>query len=126
MNDQSLFEAVNTYFDALYFCDVALLDKIFHPSSSLFDVDEGSILVDPIANFRQDVADRPSPASCKQERDQEILMVDLLSKNCATVKLRLRAHTNVFVDHLNFVRDTTGWRIVSKVWHLERVIETNS
>ncbi len=123
MREQDLFAAVNTYFDALYFCDVELLDKVFHPSSSLFDVDQGKLYVDPIASFRQDVATRPSPASVEQQREQEIIMVDWLSQDCATVKIRIRAHQNVFVDHLSFVKDADGWCIVSKVWHLEKVID---
>ncbi|WP_289031735.1 nuclear transport factor 2 family protein [uncultured Paraglaciecola sp.] len=122
MRPQDLIEAVNTYFDALYYCDTNLLDKVFHPSSSLFDVDEGKLLVDPIASFRQDVATRPSPASVEQLREQEIIMIDWLSKDCATVKVRLRAHKNIFVDHLSFVKDADGWCIVSKVWHLERTV----
>jgi Putative lumazine-binding len=123
MREQDLFAAVNTYFDALYFCDVELLDKVFHPSSSLFDVDQGKLFVDPIASFRQDVATRPSPASVNQNREHEIIMVDWLSQDCATVKIRIRAHQNVFVDHLSFVKDADGWCIVSKVWHLEKVID---
>jgi len=101
---------------------VDLLNKVFHKDSSLFDVDEGALLVDPIASFRNDVANRPSPASQNQAREEEIVLIDWLSKNCATVKVRLRAHNNVFVDHLSFVKDSDGWCIVSKVWHLERVL----
>jgi hypothetical protein len=126
MRDSDLLDAINTYFDALYHCDVEQLDKVFHKSSSLFDVDQGKLFVDPIASFRQnvgDVATRPSPASKNQQREQEVIMIDWLSKDCATVKLRLRAHENVFVDHLCFVKDADGWCIVSKVWHLESVIK---
>ncbi|MCF2947542.1 nuclear transport factor 2 family protein [Paraglaciecola aquimarina] len=122
MQDLSLSAAIDTYFDALYFCDVKLLDQVFHQSSSLFDVDEGRLLVDPIASFRQDVATRPSPASMRQEREQEIILIDWLSKDCAMVKVRLRAHKNIFVDHLSFVKDADRWCIVSKVWHLERTV----
>jgi hypothetical protein len=122
MRDSDLFAAINTYFDAIYYCDVELLNRVFHKSSSLFDVDEGTLLVDPIASFRQDVATRPSPASVGQERNQEIILIDWLSKDCATVKVRLQAHKNIFVDHLCFVKDADGWCIVSKVWHLERTL----
>lgn len=122
MRNTDLFDAINTYFDALYFCDVEKLDKVFHPSSSLFDVDEGKLFVDPIASFRQDVATRPSPASVNQTREQEIIMIDWLSTHCAMVKIRIRAHNNIFVDHLSFVKDQDGWCIVSKVWHLEREV----
>ncbi len=120
MKNQDLLTAIDVYLDAIYFCDVDKLDTIFHPSSSLFDADEGTILVDPIANFRQDVANRPSPASAKQKREEEILMIDFLSSKSATVKLRLRAHDSIFVDHLSFVlNEMDEWKIVAKVWHLE-------
>ena len=67
MRDSDLLDAINTYFDALYHCDVELLDKVFHQSSSLFDVDQGKLFVDPIASFRQDVATRQiGRASCRE------------------------------------------------------------
>ena len=121
-NTQDLLSAIQIYFDAIYLCDVKLLDQIFHETSSLFDGDNGKIFVEPIASFRTDVGGRQSPASKNQKREEEILLIDYLSKNCATVKIRLRAHTNIFVDHLCFVRGNRGWKIVSKVWHLERVV----
>jgi len=114
-----LLEAVQTYLDMIYHCDVDKLDQVFHEASSLFDADNGTIFVDPIAGFRADVASRPSPASVGQRRNDEIILIDWLSDISATVKLRLQAHENVFVDHLCFVRGENGWEIVSKVWHLE-------
>ncbi len=114
-----LLDAVRLYLDAIYFCDVEKLDAVFHPASSLFDADEGKIFVDPIASFRADVASRPSPAARGQKRVEEIVCIDWLSPLSATVKLRLQAHENVFVDHLAFVNGGAGWQIVSKVWHLE-------
>ncbi|MDR9762912.1 nuclear transport factor 2 family protein [Rhizobium redzepovicii] len=114
-----LLDAIQTYFDALYTCDLSLFDKVFHPACSLFDVDEGAILVDPIADYRQVIATRESPASRSQEREDEVILIDWLSPAAATVKVRLRIHANVFVDHLCFVRGVDGWLIVAKVWHLE-------
>ena len=122
MRNKELLNAIEIYFDAIYHCDVSLLDKVFHKSSNLFDVDNRALFVDPIASFRHDVANRASPASCNQERQEEIIMIDWLSQKCATVKVRLRAHDNIFVDHLSFVDDENGWCIVSKVWHLECVV----
>lgn len=117
-----LLNAVQTYFDALYYCDIQKLNEVFHKSSSLFDVDEGKVFVEPIASFSKDVDGRVSPASKEQVPEAEILMIDWLSPACATVKIRIRAHSNVFVDHLGFVNGEDGWQIVSKMWHLEKVI----
>lgn len=116
-----LLNAIQTYFDALYACDLSLFDKIFHPACSLFDADEGAITVDPIADYRQVISQRESPKSREQRREDEIILIDWLSPTAAIMKVRLRIHANVFVDHLCFVKDINGWRIVAKVWHLESV-----
>lgn len=121
-----LLDAVSVYFDAIYHCDVEKLDDVFHDSSSLFDADEGKIFVDPIASFRADVGSRPSPAGRNQTRHDEIIMVDWLSELSAVVKLRLQSHEKVFVDHLAFVKGPEGWKIVSKVWHLESVADIST
>ncbi|GGB06525.1 hypothetical protein GCM10011491_38300 [Brucella endophytica] len=119
--DDDLLNAIQTYFDALYACDLALFDQIFHPACSLFDADEGAITVDPIADYREVIARRESPASRLQDREDEIILIDWLSPAAATVKVRLRIHANIFIDHLCFVRGVEGWRIVAKVWRLERL-----
>lgn len=115
-----LLNAVEIYFDALYTCDLDLFDRVFHPACSLFDADEGTIVVDPIADYRQVIAKRISPSSRSQPREDEIILIDWLSDVSATVKVRLRIHANVFIDHLCFVKGDDGWRIVAKIWHLER------
>lgn len=119
----SLIDAVQTYFDALYECNIEKLNSVFHETSSLFDVDNGKVFVEPIDSFSNDVSTRTSPQSKGQEREDEILMIDYLSSHCATVKIRLRAHQNVFVDHLGFVYGEESWKIVSKIWHLEKLID---
>lgn len=121
--ETKLLDAVETYFDSLYHCDTTLLNSVFHESSSLFDGDEGKLFVEPIESFSRDVGGRTSPASKGQAREDEILMIDMLSPLSAVVKIRLRAHENIFVDHLFFVKTEDGWKIVAKVWHLERQVE---
>ncbi len=121
-----LLNAVSKYFDAIYYCDVDKLDQVFHQSSSLFDSDKGEIFVDPIASFRDDVENRPAPSGRNQVRSDEIISIDWLSELSVIVKLRLQSHENIFVDHLAFVKDKNGWKIVAKVWHLESQAEVRS
>lgn len=118
----ALLAAIETYFDAIHDCDTDKLNAVFHPQSSLFDADNGTIFVEPIDSFSRDVASRTSPASKGQAREAETLLIDMLSPVSATVKIRIRAHENVFVDHLGFVLGKDGWQIVSKIWHLERTV----
>lgn len=117
-----LITAIDTYFEAIHECDVTKLDAVFHPQSSLFDADNGDIFVEPIDSFRADVAGRTSPQSAGQALEAEIIAIDFLSPISASVKIRIRAHQNVFVDHLGFVKGGTGWKIVSKIWHLEQIL----
>ncbi len=121
-----LLAAIDLYFDAIHDCDTEKLERVFHPQSSLFDADNGKIFVEPIDSFSRDVGGRVSPASTGQDKDAEILMIDWLSTISTTVKIRIRAHQNVFVDHLAFVKGESGWQIVSKVWHLESVVENTA
>ncbi|MCF2905620.1 nuclear transport factor 2 family protein [Octadecabacter sp. CECT 8868] len=114
--------AIETYFEAIHECNVEKLDKVFHPQSSLFDADNGEVFVEPIDSFRADVAGRKSPQSAGQDLEAEVLLIDFLSPLSATVKIRIRAHQNVFVDHLGFVKGSAGWKIVSKIWHLEQIL----
>ena len=120
--ETELLAAVDVYFRALYACDTTLLDSVFHPASSLFDVDEDVVTVDPYPAWRAVVAARPSPASVNQERDEEIVGVTWLSEKAASVHVRLRVLDNIFVDHLSFVDGPDGWQIVAKVWHLESTV----
>ena len=120
-----LFAAIETYFDAIHECDTEKLNAVFHPQSSLFDADNGAVFVEPIESFSRDVAGRVSPASKGQAREAEILMLDYLSPISATVKIRIRAHESIFVDHLGFLKGEQGWQIMSKIWHLEKVIKAD-
>lgn len=119
---EELNTAVDTYFRGIYTCDVALLDEVFHPASSLFDVDEGVVTVDPYPVWREVVAHRASPESAGHERTEEVIVIDWLSDAAAVVRLRLRAINDIFVDQLSFVDGPDGWQIVAKVWHLESTL----
>jgi hypothetical protein len=122
----ALKDAIQSYFDAMYICDLNLLDKVFHPAASLFDADSGDIFVDPISNYREVIAKRIPPASTGRPRSDHILLIDQLSDYSAIVKVRLRIHQNIFVDHLSFACGSHGWQIVAKVWHLESVLHNDA
>ncbi|MEP0962229.1 MAG: nuclear transport factor 2 family protein [Roseobacter sp.] len=118
-----LLPAIDTNFDAIPDCDTAKLNAVFHSQSSLFDADKSTIFVEPIDSFSKDAGSRVLPASMGQLPEAEILTMDFLSPLSATVKIRIRAHQSVFVDHLGFVLGDDGWKIASKIWHLEQTVE---
>jgi hypothetical protein len=121
-NHAALNKAIHEYFDMLYNCDLDLFDKVFHPSASLFDADTGRIFVDPIVSYRDSIFRRNPPAKVGALRQDKVIAVDALSDSSANVKVRVRIHNNIFVDHLMFAKEGEQWRIVAKLWHLETVV----
>lgn len=113
----ALVKAVELYFQALHACDLEKFDRVFHPSCSLFDTDEAKLTVVPIAEYRSVIAERVSPMSKGQPRDDLLISVDFLSADIAVTKVRLRIHDKVFIDHLNWACIDGSFVIVAKLWH---------
>jgi len=119
-SNDNLNSAIALYFEALYTCNLDLVDKVFHPSASLFDTEHGTVTIDPIVNYRQTLAERIPPKQTNQSRQDEVLLIDRLSDTVAMVKVRIKIHQNIFVDHLSYVKSESGWQIVAKIWHFEK------
>lgn len=117
---QLLLASVDDYCQGLHRTDVELLDRVFHPAASLFDVEQGHVTVDPYPAWRRDVEARPDPASAGLARSDQVMAIQWLSVVAATVAVRITIFDETFVDHLCFVRDNDSFRVVAKMWHLER------
>ena len=113
----ALLEANDLYFQALHECNLEKFDKVFHPSCSLFDTDDGALTIVPIAGYREVIAKRTSPMSVGKARDDELISADFLSADTAVTKVRLRIHDKVFIDHLNWAYSDGRFVIVAKLWH---------
>jgi len=125
LRDPELFKAIQYYLDGLFYCDSDKLNMAFHKDASLFDAEKGDIFAEPCALFINDIGELEptSPFNLGQEPESELLLVDWLSGVSAVVKLRIRARKNVYLDHLCLVKGQEGWKIVSKVWTLEHVVD---
>ncbi|MBB2958046.1 nuclear transport factor 2 family protein [Pseudoclavibacter helvolus] len=108
--------AIELYFEALHECDVTKLDRVFHETSSLYDVTDGVFTAMPFAEWREIVANRPSPHSVGQPRQDELISLDFLSPDLAVAKVRLRILDEVFEDHLSIARIDGAFRVVAKTW----------
>ena len=113
----NLLSAIETYFDALYECNLEKFDQVFHSSSSLFDSLDGTMTAMPIAEYRAIIEKRVSPSSVNQTRKDEIITLDWLSPTAAVVKVKLQIHDKTFIDHLNFALCGERFMIVAKIWH---------
>jgi hypothetical protein len=80
-------------------------------------MDDGKLTVVPIADYREVIAERVSPMSRGQRRDDALISADFLSTDIAVTKVRLRIHDKVFIDHLNWAYVNGSFVIVAKLWH---------
>ncbi len=112
-----LLKAVRSYFDALYFGDAALFEKVIHPHVRLFSATDSPMLELDLPAYLEIVRNRPSPASKGDPRLDRVLSVEIASPTTAHVRVEDAVLPKRFTDELTFVRLDAEWRIVSKVWH---------
>ncbi|WP_430511243.1 nuclear transport factor 2 family protein [Pannonibacter phragmitetus] len=106
------------YFDALYFCDTGLLQRVFHPRAIYATADETPLLYRTMEEYVPVVAARQSPASRDEPRRDYIDAIDLAGDNTAVARVRCSIGQRDFVDFLTLVRSEGQWRIIAKVFQI--------
>jgi Putative lumazine-binding len=106
------------YFDALYFCDVAKLQRVFHPKAIYATADEIPLLHRTMPEYMPVVAARQSPASRGESRKDHIDMIELAGENTAMARVRCSIGSRDFVDLLTLVRTDGRWQIMSKIFQI--------
>ncbi|MQP65312.1 nuclear transport factor 2 family protein [Niveispirillum sp. SYP-B3756] len=106
------------YFDALYFCDTEILQRVFHPKAIYATADETPMLYRTMAEYVPVVAARQSPASRGEARRDHIDAIDLAGENTAVARLRCSIGQRDFVDFLTLIRIGGQWRIIAKVFQI--------
>lgn len=104
------------YFDALYFCDLEKLDRVFHPRAIYATADEQSLLYRDMPTYREVIANRASPASRGELRKDFIDAIDVAGGNTALARVRCSIGDRDFVDFLSIVRSDGEWRVVAKIF----------
>ncbi|MFN3499766.1 MAG: nuclear transport factor 2 family protein [Pannonibacter indicus] len=106
------------YFDALYFCDTGILQRVFHPRAIYATADETPLLYRTMEEYVPVVAARQSPASWGEPRRDHIDAIDLAGDNTAFARVRCSIGQRDFVDFLTLVRSEGQWRIIAKVFQI--------
>jgi Putative lumazine-binding len=120
---EPLLAAVERYFALMYDNDVSRFDQVFAPSAQLHGLRDGELKLIPAADYRSNLASRPSPQSKHAPRLQEVLLVDFASPTQAVVKVRVRIDAQQFLDYLSWHQIDGAWRITAKSFHVERTYE---
>ena len=121
MNEIQAF--LNDYFEVLQTQDMALFDRVFHPSAVLYSAQDGALVVRHVPAYRENEQQRQSPQSKGSPRQEEVLMVDLLSPTMAVVKVRLRLFDNIMEDHLNLMKHDGRWMIYAKHYYRAATVQ---
>ena len=106
------------YFDALYYCDVERLTRVFHPRAIYATADETPLLYRTMEEYFPVVAARQSPASRGEARRDHIDEIQLAGENTALARVRCSIGERDFVDLLTLVRVEGQWRIIAKVFQI--------
>lgn len=109
-------QQIDKYFDALYFCDLALLKQVFHADAIYMNVTEQPILRLDMAEYFLIVESRTSPASKKQIRQDKVISIHLIHDQLAIVHVECVIEPKYFYDALTFTLDHDQWKIISKVF----------
>lgn len=120
---QEVVEVLNQYFDALYYCDVKIMRHVFHPKAIYATVDETPLLYRNMDEYTKVIAERESPASRNEARQDHIDTIELAGENTARARVRCSIGSKDFVDFLTLVKDTSlehhQWRIIAKVFQIK-------
>ncbi|NCU23543.1 nuclear transport factor 2 family protein [Acinetobacter haemolyticus] len=109
-------QQIEKYFDALYFCDLALLKQVFHADAIYMNVTEQPILRLNMAEYFSIIESRNSPASKNQIRQDKVISIDLIHDQLAIVHVECVIEPKYFYDALTFTLDHDQWKIISKVF----------
>jgi hypothetical protein len=118
----SAFDDINgvlqEYFDALYFCDVDRLQRVFHPGAIYATADETPLLYRTMEEYVLVIAARQSPAARHEQRRDHIDAIEFAGDNTAVARVRCSIGQRDFVDFLTMVRTDGHWRIIAKVFQI--------
>jgi len=119
-NFSQIKELLNAYFDMLYFCDLDLFDRVFHPAALYATADEKPALIRNMQEYRPIIEKRESPSDRSEARHDVIDNIRLAGDNTAFAEVRCSIGQRDFVDFLTIIRTNNEWKIISKIFHISK------
>ena len=111
-------KVIKTYFNLLYKGDKDLIEKVFLPEANVSSLSNGKIVKIDMDGFRKRIAERRSPESIGEIRDDKIISIDMSSPTTAIVKVKCNILHNNYIDYLSLFKVSGKWKIISKVFHM--------
>jgi hypothetical protein len=117
-NFYAVHDLLDKYFDTLYYCDLEKFDAVFHPQALYATADETPLLYRDMSAYRQVIAQRRSPASRSEQRQDFIDAIEFAGDNTALARVRCSIGERDFVDLLSLVQTEGRWRIIAKIFQV--------
>ena len=111
-------KVIKTYFDLLYKGEKDLIESVFLPEANVSSLYNDKIIKIDMDGFRKRIAERKSPESMGEMRDDKIIMIDISSSTTAMVKVKCNILHNNYIDYLSLFKVSGKWKIISKVFHM--------
>ena len=115
-------KVIKTYFDLLYKGEKDLIESVFLPEANVSSLYNDKIIKIDMDGFRKRIAERKSPESIGEIRDDKIIMIDISSPTTAMVKVKCNILHNNYIDYLSLFKVSGKWKIISKVFHMNPAI----
>ena len=117
-NFEEIEKIIKTYFDLLYKGEKDLIETVFLPEANVSSLCDNNIVKIDMEGFRKRIAERESPESIGEMRDDKIIMIDVSSPTTAMVKVKCNILHNNYIDYLSLFKVSGKWKIISKVFHM--------
>ena len=90
-------KVIRTYFDLLYKGDKDLIETVFLPEANVSSLSNGKIVQIDMDGFRKRIAERQSPESVGEMRDDKIISIDISSPTTAMAKVKCNILHNNYI-----------------------------
>jgi hypothetical protein len=112
-------EALESYLDGMHACSVSKLGSVFDDGAHLQSLNtSGGVSVEAKSDWLKRVAERVSPASRGEPRNEKIESLVLVSPSMAHATLQVQMGPVRFQDVLVFLRSNKKWSVVSKTFRI--------
>ncbi|MEW6991148.1 nuclear transport factor 2 family protein [Colwelliaceae bacterium 6441] len=115
-NKNKIKQQLAHYFDGLYFNDLSLLANVFHPLAHYCCTTGGELTHLSMGEYFQLLKKRQSPFSKDQQRQDKIILIDVIGESTALAKVQCVIEPKYFTDLLSFIHIEGRWQIISKVF----------
>jgi len=114
---EAIRHAVQFYIDGHATGQRQVMEQAFHPSARLQSINNDEVAIRPIEQYLSGMPGQP--ASDESERKRKIALIDYRG-TAAIARVELDYPSVTFVDYMQLLKVGDEWKIVNKIYHMDR------